>query len=177
MGYFFGGKIFFWGKKQCIKIIFTKIFVFLTKGLYTNIVNNLKMEILYFISGLIVPGIIYGAIMLRKIKITYETLISLNETTQNVSSIRYTEISQKVNELNELIYQIEEKMQQDSYESYSELSSKVKELIQTQENILMTLTNNQNLCDKTNSQFSTEIQQLKHAIKTMRTDPNFIGRY
>jgi hypothetical protein len=135
------------------------------------------MELIYFISGILTVGIIYGIVLLRGVKSSHTELLARHQSQSNISSIRNSEFKEKYRDLKLLIGDIQMSMEKDQYESLSEISRRINELdavaYKNLENAGLTRQTN----DSNFGKIFNEIQQLKTNIKTLGQDPNFLSRY
>lgn len=133
----------------------------------------MNMELLYFIAGILSVGVMYGVILLRKVRSTYTELLDKTNLQSNLTSIRVEEVEKDMGDFKELIFDIKNKMDNDQYESIAEINRRIKELNTVAYGNLDKI----NFADqKTDGNFSTiftELGQLKQTVKIMGQDPNF----
>ena len=135
------------------------------------------MELIYFISGILTVGIVYGINLLRHVKSSHTELLAKYQSQSNISSIRYGDMDEELKGLKILIGDIQSKMEKDQYENLSEINktiSEVKDLaVSNKDKALKTeLYQNGNIEKAFN-----EIQTMKNQIRALGEDPNFISRY
>jgi peptidoglycan hydrolase CwlO-like protein len=135
------------------------------------------MELLYFISGILTVGVLYGIKLLRTVKSSHTDLLARYQSQSNISSIRYGDLSDDLKTVEELVMDISSKMEKDQYESLTEINKQIKKL---GEDVFL---NSQNL-KQSNQVFNknvtdafSEINGLKQNIKGLLQDPNIIDRY
>jgi peptidoglycan hydrolase CwlO-like protein len=135
------------------------------------------MELLYFISGILTVGVLYGIKLLRTVKSSHTDLLARYQSQSNISSIRYGDLSDDLKTVEELVMDISSKMEKDQYESLTEINKQIKKL---REDVFL---NSQNL-KQSNQVFNknvtdafSEINGLKQNIKGLLQDPNIIDRY
>jgi predicted negative regulator of RcsB-dependent stress response len=134
------------------------------------------MEFLYFIGGLLLAAVTYGIFLLKSVKLSYNELITQNQSIQNQSSIINADIQEKYDEAITYVGEVSEKMKEDNYSSIITLSDQqeeIKQYIAETSNALKQLSN---LTNKTQSQALSEIAQLKVAIKAIQQG-NLQSRY
>jgi len=135
------------------------------------------MELLYFISGILSVGITYGIILLRNVKSSHTELLEKHQSQLNISSVRFSEYRDELEDLDILLGDIQGKMEKDQYESVSEINKEIKSLSKS----LNETINRMEFAMKSNEKnFSTvfsEIQQLKNTVKVINQDPNVLSRY
>ena len=135
------------------------------------------MELLYFISGILSVGVLYGVWLLRSVKSSHAELLARHQSQSNISSIRNSEFKEKYRDLKLLIGDIQMSMEKDQYENLSEINRRINELdavaYKNLENAGLTRQTN----DSNFGKILNEIQQLKTNIKTLGQDPNFLSRY
>ena len=86
------------------------------------------MEILYFIAGILSVGVIYGIILLRSVKLSHTDLLARHQSQSNISSIRYSELDEDLNIVEEMIMDISATMEKDQYESLAGINVKIEEI-------------------------------------------------
>ncbi|MDB4378330.1 hypothetical protein N9Z41_01030 [bacterium] len=131
------------------------------------------MELLYFISGVLSVGVVYGVKLLRSIKSSHTELLARHQSQSNISSIRDIESKEELEALRILIGDIQANMEKDQYESLSGINKRIKEL----DDVAYSTLDKVQLASKSNDKnFGTvfsEIQQLKNNFKALSQD-NFI---
>ena len=131
------------------------------------------MELLYFISGILTVGVIYGVILLRNIKSSHAELLEKNQLQSNISSLRLKETMDEINSIRELIVDIQSNMEKDQYQNLSKINKDIESLrgttLDTKSKLEFTMGSN----DKNFSSVFSEIQQLKTNFKALSQD-NFI---
>lgn len=135
------------------------------------------MELLYFISGILTVGVVYGVILLRTVKSSHAELLTRHQSLSNISSIRNSEFKEKYRDLKLLIGDIQTSMEKDQYESLSGINKRIKELDSVvYKNVDMIKQSNQ-VFNKNVTDAFNEISQLKQNVKTLGQDPSLIDRY
>jgi hypothetical protein len=86
------------------------------------------MELLYFISGILTVGVIYGVILLRNIKSSHAELLEKNQLQSNISSLRLKETMDEINSIRELIVDIQSNMEKDQYQNLSKINKDIEGL-------------------------------------------------
>ena len=135
------------------------------------------MELIYFISGIITVGAVYSVILLRNIKSSHTELLTRHQSQSNISSIRFDEYKDELEDLNISLDDIQGKMEKDQYESVSEINKEIKALNTSLNETIGRMEFAMKSNDKNFSTVFSEIQQLKNNYKTMLQDPNFLNRY
>ena len=135
------------------------------------------MELIYFISGILTVGIVYGINLLRYVKSSHTELLAKYQSQSNISSIRYGDMDEELKGLKILIGDIQSKMEKDQYENLSEINKTISEVkglaVSNKDKALKTeLYQNGNIEKAFN-----EIQTMKNQIRALGEDPNFISRY
>ena len=135
------------------------------------------MELIYFISGILTVGVVYGIVLLRAVKSSYTELLERHQLQSNISSIRNVDIDDAMDDLKLLVSDIQSNMEKDQYESLSEINRRMNEL----DAVAYKNLENANLTRQTNDgnfgKIFNEIQQIKTSVKTLGQDPNFVSRY
>ena len=135
------------------------------------------MELIYFISGILTVGVVYGIVLLRAVKSSHTELLARHQLQSNISSIRNVDIDDAMGDLKLLVSDIQSNMEKDQYESLSEINRRMNEL----DAVAYKNLENANLTRQTNDgnfgKIFNEIQQIKTSVKTLGQDPNFVSRY
>ena len=139
--------------------------------------NGLNMELLYFISGILSVGVLYGVWLLHSVKSSHTELLARHQSQSNITSIRNSEFKEKYRDLKLLIGDIQMSMEKDQYESLSEINKRIKELDSVvYKNVDMIKQSNQ-VFNKNVTDAFNEISQLKQNVKVLGQDPNMLTRY
>ena len=86
------------------------------------------MELIYFISGILTVGVVYGIILLRAVKSSHTELLARYQLQSNLSSIRNADIDDAIDGLKLLVKDIQTNMEKDQYESLGSINKRIKEL-------------------------------------------------
>lgn len=132
------------------------------------------MELLYFISGILSMGIVYSIVLLKKNQSNYHDALARLQSHQNISSLRHTDVVEKVDGILGYIKDVENKMEKDQYSSVSEINKKVGELGEMASAINVRVSQNQKILETSISKTTTEINTLKNNLKQLSQNPNFI---
>ena len=135
------------------------------------------MELLYFISGVLSVGVLYGVRLLRSVKSSHTDLLARYQSQSNISSIRYEDLSDDLKTVEDLVMDISSKMEKDQYESVSEINQRIKELDTVVYDTLDKVKFASGSNEKNFSTVFSEIAQLKQNIKALAQDPNMLTRY
>jgi len=135
------------------------------------------MELIYFISGILTVGIVYGIILLRAVKSSHTELLARHQSQSNISSIRNADLDDQLDGLKLLIGDIQSKMEKDQYESLSEINKRIKELDAVVYKNVETIKQSNQVFNKNVTDAFNEITQLKQSVKILGQDPNMISRY
>ena len=135
------------------------------------------MEVIYFISGVLTAGVVYGVNLLRHVKSSHTELLNKYNKSNAISSLRHSEVGEMVDEMKVYVNDIQDKLNKDSYAGNIKLTRDFKRM----EKILDTEKKKLELDIKTTNDSFTkafgEIQQLKNQLKAIGEDPNFLSRY
>lgn len=135
------------------------------------------MELLYFISGILSVGVLYGIWLLRIVKSSHTDLLAQYQSQSNISSIRNSDLEDELKGLKVLVLDIQSNMEKDQYESVSGINKKINEI----ETIVKGNVDKIGFASGANEKnFTTafnEIQQLKNNLKALGQDPNMLSRY
>lgn len=135
------------------------------------------MELLYFISGILSVGVLYGIRLLQKVKSSHTELLARYQSQSNISSIRYSDLEDEIKTAGQLIADVQAGMEKDQYESVSEINKKIKEIGELAQANNSKLTETTKVFNKNLSDAFNEIQQTKKSLKALGQDPNFLSRY
>ncbi len=135
------------------------------------------MELLYFISGVLSVGVVYGVRLLRSVKSSHADLLARHQSQSNISSIRNADIDDAIDNLKVLIGDIQSSMEKDQYESLSEINGKLRDGILLAEANNRKIADNAKVFNKNVTDAFSEIQQIKNALKIMAQDPNMTSNY
>jgi|TARA_B110000967_G_C18615869_1_gene426309 hypothetical protein len=135
------------------------------------------MELIYFISGILTVGIIYGVILLRQIKSSHTDLLARHQSQSNISSIKYGDIAEDLKTVEDIVMDISSKMEKDQYESLTEINQRIKELDSVVYKNVGTIQQSNQVFNKNIADAFSEITQLKNNIKILGQDPNVLDRY
>jgi len=131
------------------------------------------MELLYFISGILSVGVVYGVKLLRTVKSSHTELLDTFNKSQYISSTRRAELGERLNDLEILIKDIQTNMEKDQYESLSNINKRMGELDKLANSTNTRLGETNKVFNKNLSDVFSEIQQIKQNFKALSQD-NFI---
>ena len=135
------------------------------------------MELIYFISGILTVGVGYGMWLLTKVRSSHKELLRSNQHSTNISSARYGEMREKVDEMNAYVRDIESQLSKDGYMSTQKLSKRMTKLETSLDTHKKALDVDVRTSDTSFSKAFTEIQTIKKNLKALGQDPNFLNRY
>ena len=122
------------------------------------------MELIYFISGILTVGIVYGVNLLRHIKYSHTELLAKYQSQSNISSIRSSEIDEKIRDMEAYVGDIQTKLEKDSYKATTRLSKDMEKQFQIVGKLDSKVVNNINTTEKSLEKAFTEIQTMKNQI-------------
>jgi phage-related protein len=131
------------------------------------------MELLYFISGILSVGVVYGIKLLRTVKSSHTELLDTFNKSQYISSTRRAEIGERLDDLEILIKDIQTNMEKDQYENLGNINKRMGELDKISKDNLDKIKFAGQSSDKNFSTVFSEIQQIKKNFKALSQD-NFI---
>ena len=135
------------------------------------------MELIYFISGILTVGIVYGVNLLRHVKSSHTELLEKYQSQSNISSIRFGDLGDEVKKVEDMMVDIQSSMEKDQYANMSEINTKLEELFGITESNARKQNDSNKIHTKNTSDAFNEIQQLKNNLKVLGQDPNFLNRY
>ena len=131
------------------------------------------MELLYFISGVLSVGVVYGIKLLLTVKSSHTDLLARYQSQSNISSIRNADLDDQLDGLKLLIRDIQANMEKDQYENLGNINKRIKELDTVVYGNLDKIKQSNKVFNKNLSDVFSEIQQLKQNFKALSQD-NFI---
>ena len=142
------------------------------------------MELIYFISGVLTVGTVYGVLLLRKVKSSYDELLeessrlySLTQMTQEEIAGKFDNVRGQLVEVLDNNEKLGKQMSDDAYAGNTELNERITELVKTFNTQGLS---NKKLFDVADSQFrkiNSDIQVLNNALKRFQDDPDLKARY
>ena len=135
------------------------------------------MELLYFISGVLSVGVLYGVKLLRTVKSSHTELLKRHQSQSNISSIRNADIDDAIDSLKLLVKDIQTNMEKDQYESLSEINGKLRDGILLAEANNRKIAENARVFNKNVTDAFTQIQQIRNSVKTLAQNPNMTSNY
>ena len=135
------------------------------------------MELIYFISGILTVGVVYGIILLRAVKSSHTELLARYQLQSNLSSIRNADIDDAIDGLKLLIKDIQANMEKDQYESLGNINKRIKELDTVVYGNMDKIKQSNQVFNKNVTDAFNEITQLKQNLKILGQDPNMLSRY
>jgi cellobiose-specific phosphotransferase system component IIB len=135
------------------------------------------MELLYFISGILSVGVVYGIKLLRTVKSSHTDLLERYQSQSNISSIRNADLDDQLDSLKLLIGDIQANMEKDQYESLGNINKRIKELDTVVYGNVDKIKQSNQVFNKNVTDAFNEIQQLKRGLKALGQDPNMLSRY
>lgn len=135
------------------------------------------MELLYFISGILSVGVLYGVILLRNVKSSHTDLLARFQSQSNISSLREADKLGKIEDLNTLVMDIQSNMEKDQYENLSNINKELESLSNLANETKSKLGESNAVLNKNITDAFNEIMQLKNNLKALSQDPNMLSRY
>ena len=135
------------------------------------------MELLYFISGILSVGVLYGIKLLRSVKSSHTDLLARHQSQSNISSIRSEEFGGKIRDLDILVRDIQMNMEKDQYESLTELNKKNEELSKSIDKLQSDLKESNRVFNKNVVDAFNRINQLNQNLQKLGQDPNLVSKY
>jgi len=142
------------------------------------------MELLYFISGILTVGTVYGVVLFRQIKSSHTTLLKTVQEYHDLTIAdhdslvtMYDTSTTKIEEIAEHYNTIQEEMKQDSYAGNKEINQKIVKVqnqLDTDHSIYQNLFN---VADEQLKRLNSDINQLKKITKSNDNVKDAIDRY
>jgi len=135
------------------------------------------MELIYFISGILTVGVVYGVVLLRAVKSSHTELLEKYQSQSNISSIRFGDLGDDLKNVEDTMMDIQNAMEKDQYATVSEINSKLEELFNITDSNARKQNESNKVHTKNISDAFNDIQLLKNNLKALGQDPNFLSRY
>lgn len=135
------------------------------------------MELLYYISGVLSVGLIYGVILLRNVKSSHTDLLARYQSQTNISSLREADNLGEIEDLKVLVMDIQSNMEKDQYENLGNINKELESLSNLANETKSKLGESNMVLNKNISDVFNEIMQLKNNLKALSQDPNMLSRY
>ena len=135
------------------------------------------MELIYFISGILTVGVVYGVVLLRAVKSSHTELLEKYQSQSNISSIRFGDLGDDLKTVEDTMRDIQNTMEKDQYATVSEINSKLEELFSITDSNARKQNESNKVHTKNISDAFNDIQLLKNNLKALGQDPNFLNRY
>ena len=131
------------------------------------------MELLFFISGVLFVLYGHSSYEARRYKNEYTTLLESLRSSQNISSIRYGEAIDKIDEMNLYISDVKSKLEKDSYSDINKVNTDIKVI----EKAMMGESKRATVLEGNVKDIYNKIQNTQNMIRALKEDPNFNNRY
>lgn len=135
------------------------------------------MELIYFISGILVVGTVYGVNLLRHVKSSHTELLAKYQSQSNISTIRYAELYDEIKAAGRLIADVQVEMEKDQYASITKINKELKNLREISSRNAREQNDSSKAFTTNVTKAFNEIQTLKNNLKKLGQDPNFLNRY
>ena len=139
------------------------------------------MELIYFISGILTAGVVYGVSLLRHVKSSHADLLNKYDKSTSISSLRHSEVGEMVDDMKLYVNDIQDKLSKDSYSETIKLKRQLDIFtgnIEDRLNVLeKKVSDDIKLTDKSFNKVFTEIQAAKNSVKALGENPNFLSKY
>jgi hypothetical protein len=135
------------------------------------------MELIYFISGILTVGVIYGTYLLINIKKSAREIMAHNTKTIKVFTRRIEDIDAEVSQVTSDLSRIKKEMSTDSYESITSIKEHLLKIDSSVESGKIKLIESNRLFNKNIVDLHNELSTFKRNMNTLQRDPNEIARY
>ena len=135
------------------------------------------MELIYFISGILTVGVVYGVVLFQKVKSSHTELLETSQSLLNISSIRNADFNEQLGDLKILIVDIQSSMEKDQYQNLSTINKRIKELEGLTSAINKRMGESNKVFNKNITDTLTQIAGIRNNIKALDQDPNMSSRY
>ena len=131
------------------------------------------MELLFFISGVLFVLYAHSSYEARKYKKEYTALLESLRSSQNISSIRYGEAIDKIDEVNLYISDVKQKLEKDSYSDINQINSDIRVISKA----IKGESKRTSVLEGSVKDIYNQIQNTQGMIRALKEDPNFNNRY
>jgi|FLOH01.1.fsa_nt_gi hypothetical protein len=135
------------------------------------------MEILIYISGLLTTLIATLIVVANKFNHKYTTLLTSNQSISNISSIRYEEMREQIDDMKLLMGDIQNTMEKDQYESLSGINKDLKAISEISMANNKRIGDNAKITERNITDLFQQITLIKGNVKTLSQDPNMSSNY
>ena len=135
------------------------------------------MEILIYISGLLTTLIATLIVVANKFNIKYTKLLASNQSISNITSIRYEEMREQIDDLRILISDIQNTMEKDQYESLSGINKDLKDIGEIAMANNKRIGDNAKVTEKNITDLLQQVTLIKGNLRALAQDPSSISRY
>ena len=131
------------------------------------------MELLFFISGVLFVLYGHSSYEARRYKNEYTTLLESLRSSQNISSIRYGEAIDKIDEMNLYISDVKSKLEKDSYSDINKVNTDIKVI----EKAMRGESKRATVLEGNVKDIYNKITNTQNMIRALKDDPNLNNRY
>ena len=135
------------------------------------------MELLFFISGVLSVAWLHGVFQIRKIQREYTEVLASLQHTSNISSLRYGETNEKLDETNLYIQDVKSSLESDTYTGINDVGKRLTEFETSFKSVTDRNNNFINTTEGEVRKLYGEIQITQAMIRALKEDPNFNNRY
>ena len=135
------------------------------------------MELLFFISGVLSVAWLHGVYQIRKIQREYTEVLASLQHTSNISSLRYGETNEKLDETNLYIQDVKSSLESDTYTGINDVGKRLTEFETSFKSVTDRNNNFINTTEGEVRKLYGEIQITQAMIRALKEDPNFNNRY
>ena len=135
------------------------------------------MELIYFISGILTVGTVYGVLLLRNVKFSHTDLVERLQSQSNTSSIQYGKVIEEYEEIKTMAVGIQNTMKKDHYITSAELNKKIDTVHQTSRANSTQQKESNKVFNQNINDLHTKISQLNFLIQSNKEDPDVLDRY
>lgn len=135
------------------------------------------MELIYFISGILTVGVVYGVVLFQKVKSSHAELLETSQSLLNISSIRNADFNEQLGDLKILIVDIQSNMEKDQYKNLSTINKRIKELEGLTNSINVRMGESNKVFNKNITDTLTQIAGIRNNIKILGQDPSMSSKY
>ena len=140
-------------------------------------IKGKHMELIYFISGILTVGVVYGVVLFQKVKSSHTELLERHQSQSNISSIRSIDVDEAIEDMRLLVNDIQASMKKDQYENLGNINKKIRELETMTNSINERMGESNKIFNKNITDTLTQIAGIRNNIKILGQDPSMSSKY
>ena len=142
------------------------------------------MELIYFISGILTVGTVYGVLLLRKVKSSHallleesSRLLDLTHSTREQVMGKFDQANKRMLGVSEQHEELIKQMKNDAYIGNNELKKELDKWVNISNKNKQESDNLFGVADNQLKTINNELGRLRSSINDVKNNPNMIDRY